>query len=307
MNEPGGRTVTTDLQGTTYYQNANGQWINGTTGQPVDTTPESGPTGRVHDATGRTATTDINGTTFFWRPRPCPPTTAVSTPGISPNGQVGFNLGIYGIKTTGHVKSIETSALPPFPVTNEFDDTRDPLGVGVSIGYKFAPFANNIVVSPFVSFDYLNAAVNHTFPGGSFLGTTANVAGTAGLKIGPQFGEGVWVYGIAGASVLNETLKVNFIPVSSSTDATVPGGTVGAGVAWQPSFLKGFGLPVSLFAEYQHTWWQDAHFNTPAASPFFNYNFRREDDVVKFGFTVSLSAPPLAPAPTYPVKAPALK
>jgi hypothetical protein len=53
---------------------------------------------------------------------------------------------------------------------------------------------------------------------------------------------------------------------------------------------------VSLFLEYQHTWWQDATFNTPAASPFFNYTFRRDDDVVKFGFTVLLNSPPPAPA-----------
>jgi len=26
---------------------------------------------------------------------------------------------------------------------------------------------------------------------------------------------------------------------------------------------------------YQHTWWQDATFNKPAASPLFSYTFRR--------------------------------
>jgi hypothetical protein len=39
----------------------------------------------------------------------------------------------------------------------------------------------------------------------------------------------------------------------------------------------------------------------------FNYNFRREDDVVKVGFTVNLSASPQAHARSYPVKAPMLK
>ncbi len=34
----------------------------------------------------------------------------------------------------------------------------------------------------------------------------------------------------------------------------------------------------------------------PAASPAFNYTFARQDDVVKFGFTVSLNAPPPPPA-----------
>jgi hypothetical protein len=139
--------------------------------------------------------------------------------------------------------------------------------------------------------------------GGSFLGTTANFMGTFGVKVGPQF-DAFWLYGIAGVSVLNETLNINFIPVSSSQSATVPGGTVGFGGAWRPNFLQGFGLPISVFAEYQHFWWADANFNTPAASPAFNYTFRRQDDLLKVGFTVDLNPPPppVAP-PRYPVKA----
>ena len=77
-------------------------------------------------------------------------------------------------------------------------DVECAFGGGVIIGYKFAPWANNIVVSPFASFDFMNAPVNHTFAGGSFLGTTANFMGTAGVKIGPQFDTGLWFYGIAG-------------------------------------------------------------------------------------------------------------
>jgi hypothetical protein len=62
-------------------------------------------------------------------------------------------------------------------------------------------------------------------------------------------------------------------------------------------------------AEYHHTWWQDAQFNSPAASPLFSYNFRRQDDVVKLGFNVHFDEPPSAPpaSSTYPVKAPRLK
>jgi hypothetical protein len=39
----------------------------------------------------------------------------------------------------------------------------------------------------------------------------------------------------------------------------------------------------------------------------FNHTFRRDDDVVKLGFTVALSPPRPAAAPTYPVKAPRSK
>jgi hypothetical protein len=219
--------------------------------------------------------------------------------------QQGILLGLYLIKTTGDVVSTERFVTTD-QITNVFHDTKDPLGVGVTIAYKFAPWNNAIAVAPFVSFDYLNASVNHTFPNGSFLGTTSNFASTAGVKVGPELPMGIWLYGIAGASVLNETLKVNFIPVASSTTTSVAGATVGFGGAFSPSFMQGLALPVSLFIEYQHTWWQDAQFNQPLASPFFNYNFRRQDDTFRFGFLVSLDAPP-PPAPSYPVKAPRLK
>jgi len=45
---------------------------------------------------------------------------------------------------------------------------------------------------------------------------------------------------------------------------------------------------------YEHTWWQDATFNKPAAASLFSYTFRRQDDVVKVDFTVVLNPPPLA-------------
>jgi hypothetical protein len=60
---------------------------------------------------------------------------------------------------------------------------------------------------------------------------------------------------------------------------------------------------VALNFEYTHTWWQDAHFDSPAASPFFNYTFRRQDDLFKFGFTVALSPSAPAAEPPIPVKA----
>jgi hypothetical protein len=284
--------------GQTFNQQPDSSWIDSATGNQVPTMPASGSA-----LTGGTNTTIMSdskhasnyntGQTFVLIDCPPPQTSASS----------GLYLGGELVKNWGWVRSTERLATTDF-VTNQFSDHADPVGGGFLIGYKFAPWANSVIVSPFASFDFINAPVNHTFPNGSYLGTTANFMGTAGVKVGPQIGAGVWLYGIAGVSVLNETLNVNFIPVSSSQSAWVAGGTVGVGGAWQPAFLQGYGHPVSLFAEYQHTWWQDANFNRPATSPFFNYTFARQDDVVKFGFTVALgpAAPPVA-APTYPVKA----
>ena len=201
---------------------------------------------------------------------------------------IGFSswfTGLQIVKTTGTVRSAEQ--IPGIEgARNSFTDTNDPVGFGGQVGYKFIVPQTIVAVAPFASLDYLNTPVNHTFPNGSFLGTTANLEGTVGVKAGPQLGT-VWLYGLAGLSVLNETLKVNFIPRSSSKNATVAGPSVGAGLAWSPNVLQGFGLPVSLFVEYQHTFWQAAQFNMPSASPAFNYTFERQDDIVKAGFMVA--------------------
>jgi hypothetical protein len=228
----------------------------------------------------------------------CPPGSAYP--------QIGLYIGGHFVKLSGFLKSKETLDATG-QVTNQFSDRKDPFGAGFIVGARFTPWANNVVVSPFASFDFVHAAVNHTFAGGSFLGTTANFIGTAGVKVGPQLSPSAWVYGIAGVSALNQTLNVNFLPVASSKDATVPGATVGVGAAFRPDSLRGLGRPVSVFVEYQHSWWQNANFNTPAASPLFNYAFRRQDDVVKLGFTVPLGAPPLPPLSNLPVKAPVSK
>jgi hypothetical protein len=234
---------------------------------------------------------------YRWRKVPCP------GPDIWDLLEWDYYFGVEGSENWLDLWSLEDTAFPPIMRTNRFHDTNDPLGVGALIGVKLRPFHNGLVVSPFASFDYLNMSVNHTFANGSFLGTRSNYAGTFGLKVGPQLDFGVWLYGIAGVSMLNETLRVNFIPVASSSTTTVPGATIGVGAAWQPTFLQGLGRPISLFAEYQHTWWQDATFNQPAASPFFNYTFQRQDDVLKFGFLVSLNPPTTPAASAFPVKA----
>jgi hypothetical protein len=49
------------------------------------------------------------------------------------------------------------------------------------------------------------------------------------------------------------------------------------------------GHPVSIFTQYQHTWWSSANFNRPASSPSFDYAFKREDDTIKLGVTMNLS------------------
>jgi len=198
--------------------------------------------------------------------------------------------------------SIET--LRSTDIQKFFHDIDDPAGVGFVATYLFAPWNSPLRVGPFASFDILRQTVNRNFAGGQFLGTTTHWFATTGLKAGAVVRPDLFIYGLIGVSWLNENLNVNFATAATS-NVTIPGVTVGLGGECRPASWQIAGHPVTLFAQYQHTWWNTANFYAPASSPAFDYAFKREDDTVKLGVNFYFGAGPAQPpsTPTYPVKA----
>lgn len=241
------------------------------------------------------------------------PTGYVSTvpavPVSTTTEQVSWTGGYLGAQLFGSYGMLDTSEF--FAATdvrtNQFEDSGSGGGAGINAGYNWRLAGSNVVVGPFASFDYLNQAINHGFPGGTFLGTTPRWVANAGVKAGIATSPNLYLYGLAAAAFLNQDLDVNFATAASS-NVTTPGVTVGAGAEFRSSWQLA-GHPISLFAQYQHTWWDTAHFDRPASSPAFNYGFRREGDTVKLGVNLYFNpAPPPRPAlPSYPVKALAQK
>ena len=211
--------------------------------------------------------------------------------GFCPSERTDLPTGTYVslelLKNTGRTRTTESFA-DDGGVTNRFDDSGDPLGAGIVVGHNFAIGNGRFAIGPFMSADWLRQTINHNFAGGTFIGTTTNWMLTTGVKAGVMAAPNVFVYGLGGVSWLNENLNINFGGPVTSGNTIVPGITLGLGGEMRPTFLQQLGRPVSLFLQYQHTWWDDAHLNQPAASPFFNYAFARQDDTVKFGVTVYL-------------------
>jgi opacity protein-like surface antigen len=227
--------------------------------------------------------------------------------GLGLISMLGPHLGLETVETVACLTTTERSAATD-EVTNRFKDCKDPLGIGIVAGYNFAPWNNNIVVGPFASFDYAPLSINHTFPTGNYLGSRSHWVTTAGIKAGIVTTPGIFFYGLTGAALLNQDLNINFGGPIASSNTTVPGYTLGLGAEYQPNSWQVFGRPLSLFVQYQHTWWQDAHLDRPAASPLFNYAFRREDDTVKFGVNIYFGSPtPVEQPRPMIVKAPRLK
>jgi hypothetical protein len=264
-----------------------GTWRDSANGNEVRTIPvSSDPSDPVNNTRGLDRNhASVGGKNLFWQPCP-PPSTASSTIG---GGYLGGELA----KNWGRVRSTETRDATGV-ITNQFIDSGDPLGVGIVGGYNFKPWNNNIVIGPFASFDYLNQTINHNFAGGQFLGTTTHWFINAGVKAGVVVAPGFYLYGLAGAAWLNHDLNVNFA-TAAQRNVTTPGFTLGLGGEYQPSSWQVAGHPISLFAQYQHTWWDNANFNTPTSSPAFNYAFRREDDTFKLGVNFYFGAAPAAP------------
>jgi hypothetical protein len=221
----------------------------------------------------------------------------------SPVPWTALSLGTYLIGINrAEEKIVETSRATDD--TSTFRPVGDPPGFGFQATYLFSPWHNALRIGPFASFDVLHQSVNQNFAGGQFLGTTTHWLATTGGKFGGVVTPDVFLYGLAGVSWLNRSLNVNFATAASSTVNT-SGFTAGLGGEWHPSSWQLAGHPVTLFAQYQHTWWNTANFNAPASSPAFNYAFTRGDDTVKLGVNFYFGAAPQAPG--YPVKAPITK
>jgi hypothetical protein len=234
-----------------------------------------------------------------YRKVPCP----------QPKTDPTWEIGPEAMLALQYLFDIENSVGGGLP-TFESSDRNSGVGGGVIISARVPVGNPDVAVKPFASIDFMNATVQHTFAGGSTLGTKERLLATAGVKAGPTF-SGTWLYVIAAGAAMNEELHVNFLPVNASTTTTVAGAAAGAGVAFAPTFLQGLGVPASLFIEYQHLWYQDAHFDRPLSSVGFNYTYRRQDDLVKLGVTFALGGAtvtaPTAYRPDYPVKALPLK
>jgi hypothetical protein len=242
------------------------------------------------------------------------PTGYVSTvpamPVSTTTEQVSWTGGYLGAQLSGTFGTLETNEfLAATDVrTNHFEDSGSGGGAGITAGYNWRPAGSNVVVGPFASFDYLNQTINHSFPGGTFLGTSPRWVANVGVKAGVAASPNAYLYGLVAAAFLNQDLDVNFATAASS-NVTTSGVTIGAGAEFRSSSWRLAGLPISLFVQYQHTWWDTARFDGPASSPAFNYGFRREGDTFKFGANLYFNpaAPPRPALPSYPVKALAQK
>lgn len=213
---------------------------------------------------------------------PCPPPDKTATE----TGWSGFSGGVYVVGSFSDVKTTEELATTG-AVTHEFSDCCSGAGGGLNAAFHWQ-LPGNWVLGGAVDAYFPNDEVSHPFAGGMYLRSTVDFTATFQARAGYVAMPNLLLYAQTGLAIGNQNLKINFGgPISSRTDTTT-GYALGGGIEYRlyngPTALVG--QSPSLFLEYGHIWWSDAHFNTPAASPAFNYTFARDNNVIKAGLRV---------------------
>jgi len=216
----------------------------------------------------------------------------------------GFYTGGFVTGSLSGVTAREQEADPPHAVTGSFHDDPLQAGFGGRGGYDW-PLSENWRLGPMIDLYGPNDTVNHPFTGGTYLRSTVDFTATAKARLGYLALPDTMLYATAGVAVGNQLLSLNISGPTSSHNQMTPGGALGAGIEWAlfSADKSPFHLPTTMFLDYDHIWWGDAHFNTPTASPFFNYTWARDSNIVKLGLTLHLGEPGPPPPEVAPARA----
>jgi hypothetical protein len=267
------------------FRDADGNWINSATGELLPTTPVGTPSVE-QGATG--------GANLFGRAHLTNGVDAVRVPCAPPATQAAWTGPFGGAQAVGswsHVSTNEFLAATGVQ-TNHFDNSGNGFGGGINGGFNWMPWGGNIVTGVVLDANGMSDKVNHTFPGGTFIGSTVNFEGSADVRAGLLVTPSTLLYGQTGVSVADQRLQINFGgPITDTTQWTA-GYNLGGGAEWMlPANVSLWGHSTSLFINYEHTWWDKASLTMPAASPFFNYTWMRQSDAVEVGFRVQFGVP----------------
>ncbi len=204
--------------------------------------------------------------------------------------------GFVGAQVVGSWSDVHTTEFSRLTglETNSFTDDGHGFGGGINGGYNWAPWNDDVIVGVVFDANFLNDRAPHVFAGGTFITSTVDFTASAQARVGRLVTPTTLLYVQTGVSVANQRLQINFGGEPTDESQLTPGYTAGFGGEFM---LPGI-LPsnMTLFANYQHTWWGAAELDAPAASPLSNFTWSRQSDVIEAGLRFRFdSAPPAVP------------
>lgn len=210
----------------------------------------------------------------------CPPNEHASLP---PTDTAGWGGAFVGISVTGSWSDVDTFEFLHATdiLTNDLHDSGDGYGVGINGGYNWQPWDNSVVVGAVFNVDLAHDSVRHDFGGGDYIGSVRRFTGTAQGRIGTLVSPDLLLYGQTGFSIADQRLQIEFGGPETDESRTTWGYALGGGAELMlhcEQFSR-----MSLFVDYDHIWWNNASLFAPAASPFFDYQWKRRSDIVRLG------------------------
>lgn len=116
------------------------------------------------------------------------------------------------------------------------------------------------------------------------LHTNDDCAGLLKARIGYLSNPVLLWYGETGFALAQESVTADLGgPATTRQSRTATGYALGGGVEW--AFPGGM-LPAaatSLFADYQHIWWDAGSMTMPAAAPTLDFRWQRESNIARLG------------------------
>jgi hypothetical protein len=175
------------------------------------------------------------------------------------------------------VDTVETTAATG-AAFHKFTSSGGGIGGGVDLGYNWQPPDSRFVVGVLASFDGLSNGAGGVFH------TNDDYAGLIEARAGYLLNPVLLWYGETGLALGQENARANLGGPTTSLSRTATGYAIGGGFEWAlPAHTLPIAAGTSLFADYQHIWWDNGTMTMPAAAPNLDFRWQRESNIVRLG------------------------
>ncbi|HEY1798981.1 MAG TPA: hypothetical protein VGG57_22905 [Stellaceae bacterium] len=184
-----------------------------------------------------------------------------------------------GAELPGSIDSVDTTETTAATgaIFHKFTSSGGGIGGGANLGYNWQ--AGQLAFGALASFDRLSNGA------GKVLHTSDDYAGLLEARLGYLSNPMLLWYGETGLALAQENVTANLGgPATASQSRTATGYALGGGVEWGlPMQTLPVAAATSLFADYQHIWWDSGSMTTPAAAPNLDFRWQRESNIVRLG------------------------
>jgi len=185
-----------------------------------------------------------------------------------------------GAELLGSLDSVDTTETTAATGTvfHKFTSSGGGIGGGVDLGYNWQLPQSQFVFGALASFDGLSNGA------GKVLHTNDDYAGLIEARAGYLLNPVLLWYGETGLALAQENVTANLGGPTTSLSRTATGYALGTGVEWAlPAHTLPIAAGTSLFADFQHIWWDSGSMTMPAAAPNLDFRWQRESNIVRLG------------------------